>query len=311
MSPRQSSITLARPHTQQDWAAYQALRWQLLRAPWLPGLPAVFEAPDMPNIEHVIAKHENGAVIGCGRIHWLGQGRAQIRAMAIEPEYQGTGLGRRLLQRLEQLARGRGITQIKLQARQSAVAFYQRCGYTVTGPGETLFESIPHQWMVKHLDCHDFSDFGLTRRSADNADGPMLAKFVFAILDEYGLAPELDGIDRDLEQPASTYAQGFFDLLLDAQGQLVATCAVLPHAADHAELRRMYLAPSWRGRGLGRACLGHALAWARQHGFTKVSLETATALKQARDLYTWAGFTPEHGDMAAQRCDLRLVLQPI
>ncbi len=308
MSPRHSSITLTSPDTEQDWAAYQTLRWNLLRAPWLPGQPALFESPDRPNIEHVIAKHETGAVIGCGRLHWLGQGHAQIRAMAVHPDFQGTGLGRRLLQRLEQLARGRGVTQIKLQARQSAVAFYQRCGYVVTGAGETLFETIPHQWMAKAVDCHDFSDFELIRRNAHNSDGPMLAQFVFDILAEYNLAPELDGIDRDLENPADTYAKGFFEVLLDQQGTLVATCAMLPHSAEHAELRRMYLAPAWRGRGLGRACLGHALAWAREHGFSQVSLETATVLKQARELYTWAGFIPECGDMAAQRCDLRLVL---
>ena len=304
-------MQILRPCSAPDWQAYQRFRWAMLRAPWLPDQQPQLEPQGAADVDHVIARTDQGEVVGCGRIHWLEQGRAQIRAMAVHPDWQGTGLGRRLLQHLERLARGRGITHIKLHARDTAIDFYKRCGYDVSGVGETLFGSIPHHWMSKSVDCHDFSDFGLIRRSANNADGPMLARFVFNILAEYGLAPELEGIDRDLEAPASTYADGFFELLLDAQGQLVATCAMLPHAAQHAELRRMYLAPEWRGRGLGRACLGHALAWAREHGFTQVSLETASVLKQARELYTWAGFVAERGDMAAQRCDLRLVLQPV
>lgn len=229
--------------------------------------------------------------------------------MAVAPNYQGSGLGRLLIQRLETWARGHGVSEVILQARESAVAFYARCGFHVTGPGETLFGSIAHQWMAKTLDCHDFSGFELTRRAAQNTDKTVLAPFVFEILASYGLAPERDGIDRDLEQPASVYRRGFFDLFFDRQDTLVATCALLPHGDDHAELRRMYLSPAWRRRGLGRACLGHALAWAREHGFTTVSLETASVLTEARALYEWAGFAPEAGPMEARRCDLRLVLR--
>ena len=71
----------------------------------------------------------------------------------------------------------------------------------------------------------------------------------------------------------------------------------------------MYLAPAQRKHGLGRACLGHALAWARRHGIKKISLETATELHEARGLYAWAGFKPEAGPMEARRCDQRLALE--
>ncbi|ORE88459.1 Histone acetyltransferase HPA2-like protein [Oceanococcus atlanticus] len=304
-----SKIRLLRPASTPDWQAYQALRWAILRAPWLPGQsPQIEPQGAAADVDHVIAKNDTNEVVGCGRIHWLGQGRAQIRAMAVATAYQGSGLGRMIMQHLETLARGRGVDMLILQAREHSIAFYQRCGFQVTGPGETLFGTIDHQWMSKALDCHDFSGFELKRRAATDSDATLLADFVFEILASYGLAPERDGIDRDLERPASHYAGGFFDLLFDHDNTLAASCALLSQGDGQAELRRMYLAPAWRGRGLGRACLGHALAWARTHGFDTISLETASVLTEARALYQWAGFTPQPGHMAAQRCDLRLVL---
>ena len=47
----------------------------------------------------------------------------------------------------------------------------------------------------------------------------------------------------------------------------------------------MYLHKSQRGRGLGKFLLDSALAQARELGFTRVTLETASVLKEAIALY--------------------------
>ena len=47
-----------------------------------------------------------------------------------------------------------------------------------------------------------------------------------------------------------------------------------------------------RGKGAGRAVLGHIISVARQRGYTRLSLETGThpAFKPAHDLYRSHGF---------------------
>jgi putative acetyltransferase len=63
--------------------------------------------------------------------------------------------------------------------------------------------------------------------------------------------------------------------------------------AAHAEIKSMHTAAEARGRGVGRALLGHLLAVAGSRGYRRVSLETGTTpgFAAARALYESAGFT--------------------
>lgn len=78
------------------------------------------------------------------------------------------------------------------------------------------------------------------------------------------------------------------------EGQLAATGALATVGAGHEELKSMRTAPSWRGRGLGRAMLDHLLADAKRRGVVRVSLETGSHdyFEAARSLYRKAGFGP-------------------
>ena len=64
--------------------------------------------------------------------------------------------------------------------------------------------------------------------------------------------------------------------------------------AEHAEVKSMHTAAEARGRGVGRALLGHLLDTARARGYRRVSLETGTTpgFAAARALYESVGFTP-------------------
>jgi len=65
-----------------------------------------------------------------------------------------------------------------------------------------------------------------------------------------------------------------------------------------AELKRMYVVPSFRGRGIGRALVDALEREARQLGVTKVVLETGTRLANAVRLYERMGYTriPLYGE---------------
>jgi len=69
------------------------------------------------------------------------------------------------------------------------------------------------------------------------------------------------------------------------------------------ELRKMYLHRDYRGKGLGRGLLEHALAEARRLGFKRVTLETASVLKEAIRLYESYGFKPYRPAHLSCRCD--------
>lgn len=63
------------------------------------------------------------------------------------------------------------------------------------------------------------------------------------------------------------------------------------HADAPAELKRMWVAPSARGLGLGRRLLHELETYAREAGVTTLHLETNRALVEAIALYRNAGYT--------------------
>lgn len=70
---------------------------------------------------------------------------------------------------------------------------------------------------------------------------------------------------------------------------------------DVGELKRMYVAPEARGRGIGRALLTRLEDEARALGLRRLVLETGTRQAEALALYRRAGFTgiPAYGEYSA------------
>ncbi|RNL66172.1 GNAT family N-acetyltransferase [Nocardioides marmoriginsengisoli] len=62
-----------------------------------------------------------------------------------------------------------------------------------------------------------------------------------------------------------------------------------------AEVKRMYVAPAGRGRGLARAVLAHLEATARAAGAEVMVLETGTGQPEALALYASSGYQPIPG----------------
>jgi putative acetyltransferase len=77
-------------------------------------------------------------------------------------------------------------------------------------------------------------------------------------------------------------------------GTVLGVAALKELDAGHAEIKSMHTAAEARGRGVGRALLGHLLDTARARGYRLVYLETGTTpgFAAARALYESAGFTP-------------------
>ena len=75
-----------------------------------------------------------------------------------------------------------------------------------------------------------------------------------------------------------------------ADGQAAGCGGVMIVEREYAEIKRMYVRPAFRGRGLGRLMLEHLVAHARARGLRVVRLETGIHQREAIALYESSGF---------------------
>jgi GNAT superfamily N-acetyltransferase len=138
------------PQTDDEFARYYNLRWQVLRAPW--GQPRGAERDELESSsDHALIIDDNDVALAVGRLHLNSPTEAQIRYMAVADAARGQGLGRRIVAYLETIARQRGASIVVLNAREAVAGFYQRLGYEIVGPGPTMFGTIAHVKMQKQL----------------------------------------------------------------------------------------------------------------------------------------------------------------
>lgn len=57
-----------------------------------------------------------------------------------------------------------------------------------------------------------------------------------------------------------------------------------------AELKRMFVLPEYQGKGYGRLLLNYAIAYAREHNYNKICLDTRKQFSAAQHLYKSTGF---------------------
>lgn len=71
---------------------------------------------------------ESDKILGC-----VGLNKNELRGLFVEPEYQGAGIGKKLLEFAESYAKKKGAKKISLDASPNAVRFYEKNGYVVLG----------------------------------------------------------------------------------------------------------------------------------------------------------------------------------
>ena len=134
-------------------------------------------------------------------------------------------------------------------------------------------------------------------RPDDPAVAPLFAPFI----------READGpLDVDLDIEAEIAAGPPRDLTPPGGGLLLARVDGEPAGlggvrhleTEVAEVKTMYVAPAYRGRGLARAILAELEAIARTHGCRATRLDTSDYLTSAVALYRAAGYreVPAYND---------------
>lgn len=137
------------PTSEEEWERYDNFRWEVLRKPL-----KMSYIPLKDNLEeasiHLMGVTSEGKILACGRLHLNTSEEAQIRYMGVSEDLRRSGIGSKMIEKLEEEAINQGANQIMLNARENAVAFYKSLGYFEVGPYESDIQ-IPHTRMEKKI----------------------------------------------------------------------------------------------------------------------------------------------------------------
>jgi putative acetyltransferase len=91
-------------------------------------------------------------------------------------------------------------------------------------------------------------------------------------------------------------------------GMVVGTAGyyAIQRGSEVAEIRKLYLLPSARGKGFGRALLETLERRIKNRGFTKICVQTITCLEEACKLYQSAGYREAGIPLESVRANLFL-----
>jgi len=143
-------IQIIEPQSPQEFEAYYLVRYNTLRKPWNQPVGSEKDAHEIESI-HAMAVDEYNKVLGVCRLQYNSATEAQLRFMGVVDEAQGLGIGRLLIDYMELKAKNHGTKTMILQARENAVDFYKKCGYSVKEKTFKLWDLIQHYLMTKEL----------------------------------------------------------------------------------------------------------------------------------------------------------------
>lgn len=125
------------PETQQQLEQYYDLRWRVLREPFQRPKGSEQDEYDQVGLHRMVI-NAAGEPVAVGRLHFNSAEEAQIRFMAVAPEYRGEGHGVAIIYALELAARNEGAQHVVINSRDSTVGFYQKCGYQIAEEADTV-----------------------------------------------------------------------------------------------------------------------------------------------------------------------------
>ena len=117
------------------------------------------------------------------------------------------------------------------------------------------------------------------------------------LIEEYAASLNLDlsfqNIAHELEHLPSEYgppAGAFF--LAEEDGSYLGCVGLRRFSEGVGEIKRLYMTPAARGRGVWRLLARRALAAGTSLGYRRLLLDTLPSMKEAQSLYASLGFKP-------------------
>lgn len=143
-------IEIRIPENEQEWEDYYDLRYRVMRKPL--NQPRGSEKNEGDETGIHFALYENDVLKAIARLDEVDMDICQTRFVAVESDEQGKGYGKLIMYAVEQEAAEKGYTKMILHARDYAVDFYTKLGYTLIEPSYKLFDVLQHFLMEKELE---------------------------------------------------------------------------------------------------------------------------------------------------------------
>jgi len=119
-------------------------------------------------------------------------------------------------------------------------------------------------------------------------DGPVAQALIAAVQQEY--VARYGGPDESPVQPDEFAPPDGRFVVGYVGAEPVATGGIRRNGDDAVEIKRMYVAPPWRGRGLSRQVLSRLEELAVELGARRIVLETGMRQPEAMQLYETSGY---------------------
>lgn len=135
----------------------------------------------------------------------------------------------------------------------------------------------------------------LTIRTISKEDSPILKDIILSASQEFGaIGPGFGSYDKEMSDLFHYYSDRIDRIYLSAfwNDSLVGGCGIAPLFGDvkTCELKKLFLLPVARGRGIGEALVSRCLQFAQSTKYEKCYLETLASMTSAVALYRKMGF---------------------
>jgi DNA-binding MarR family transcriptional regulator/GNAT superfamily N-acetyltransferase len=242
-----------------------------------------------------------GRPLGAARVlNAIGHGRSDVAEIR---DYLGldSGLMSRLLRGLEE----EGLIETTAHADDARrrVATLTRAGQREFGAYEAMSNSQAQALLARHaspealLAAMDMIGSALGRSRIELKEmNPRSAEARYCLGEYYGelarrfkqgfdVARSRDPDAKDMHRPRGTFIVAMSD------GLPIGCVGLKGSGGGVAEIKRLWVAPSARGLGLGRRLMDAAESAARELSIKVLRLDTNSALPEARQLYRSSGWT--------------------